>query len=192
MSNAEDRHGDDEPRQESPFVEIGRAAEEFGRRVARDATRFAERIADHASELARDIARDHRHARHEWRRARREAWSDARRRATRSPAAEDVREMFTDVRGLVDDVLDGVDELVGRIFGSPAERGASGADEGSSEAHDAGRGREDWKPIVSNREASCAGCHGTIHAGDDAHLRHSAAGVELRCAGCGPGEAPAD
>jgi hypothetical protein len=188
MSCAHERHRDaGSPRgDESPFVEIGRAAEEFGRRVARDATRFAERIAEHANELARDISRDHRRARHEWRRAWRDDWREARQRAERSPAAEDVREMFADVRGLVGDVLDGVDDLVGRIFGPPPEQRAK--EERSADAEREPRDGEGWQPIVSNREAHCAACGTAVHPGDEAHLRRSASGVEVRCAGCGPGD----
>ncbi len=151
MSPTDHRHYD------SDWESIGRAAEDFARRVARDAGKFAERMEEHAGEFARDIGRD-------WRRARR-GYRHACRRAA---AAPEVRRIFEDIRMVLTDVIDGVDELIERIFAEPT----------------AGR-EEEWVQLVANREAACAGCKRTIAAGDEAHARRTADGREFRCLTCG-------
>ena len=132
---------------------IGRVAEHFARRVARDARRFATHIEQHAGEFARDVARD-------WS----AAWQDLD-HERRGPTA-DVRGMFDDVRKILADVIDGVDELIGGLFaGSPGGT---------------------WTRVVSNRDASCVGCGAAIAAGAEAHVRRALAGTEFRCLACGP------
>jgi len=85
--------------------QLGRAAEDFARRVADDARRFATRVEEHVEELAHDVRR-------EWRcgHGRDRAWSP-----------EDVRRVFTDVRNVLGAVLDGVDELIGGVLHREAE-----------------------------------------------------------------------
>ena len=87
---------------------IGRAAEDFARRVARDARRFAERVEAHVGEFAHDV-------RHEWHCGHR----TERRRDQGS--AEDVRRVFQEIRGVLAAVLDGVDEFVTRAFQEETE-----------------------------------------------------------------------
>src|SRR5215468_2725421 len=129
MTGTDQDHGDAHHGWES----MGRAAEEFARRVARDASRFAERIAEHASEFARDIARDR------WR-SRRDLRDDLRRTAHRMAGA-DARRVFEDIRGVVSEVLDGVDELVARVFD-----GAAGGE------RDTGERDTGWVRVVHNRD----------------------------------------
>jgi len=135
---------------------IGRAAEHFARRVARDAGRFAERMEEHAGAFAHDVSRD-------WRRRRHHHW-----RACGQERPADVRRIFEDVRTVLADVLDGVDELIERVF---PERGATAPQE--------------WVRMVSNREGTCAGCGRTVAAGDEAYARSTDDGQELRCLDCG-------
>jgi len=153
MTNPAD-HGE----YDSDWESIGRAAEDFARRVARDAGKFAERMEEHAGEFARDIARD-------WRRARR----GYRHACQRAASAPEVRRVFEDIRTVVADVLDGVDELIERVFREPAP-----ADD------------EEWVRLVVNRDVVCSGCARTIATGDEAHARRAAAGREFRCLSCGP------
>src|SRR5262245_19827561 len=118
--------------------DVGRAAEEFARRVAHDASRFGERLAEHASIFARNLSR-------EWRWHRRHGldWS-----------GDDVRAVLKDVRAILTDVVDGVDELIERIFGGqPAP------------------GPDVWIRVVTNREITCAGCGRAIAPGEECHLR---------------------
>ena len=82
------------------WEEIGRAAQDFARRVARDAGRFAERIEEHTGEFVRDLSRD-------WRRARRHVHQCHHTHQRTAPP--DVRRVFEDVRGVIADVLDGID-----------------------------------------------------------------------------------
>ena len=155
MTETTDRQGQGNG---SPWESIGRAAEDFARRVARDAGKFAHRMEEHAGEFARDVSRD-------WRRAQR----DYRRRyagASHHMSAPDVRRIFDDIRTVLADVLEGVDELISRVF----EPGA----------HD-----DEWVRVVSNREAACGACGRPVAAGDDVWVRHAAAGLELRCNTCG-------
>lgn len=144
---------------------LGRAAEDFARQVARDAGRFAERIERHASDLARDVGR-------EWRRSHRHEG----RRADRVER-EDVRRVFADVRLVIDDVLDGVDHLLERIF--PGRQTASDA------PRDEAREARSWARIVANRDAACGGCGADIRAGDAAWSSEASEGIELRCLSCG-------
>jgi hypothetical protein len=140
---------------------VGRAAEHFARRVARDASKFAERIQEHAGGFAEDMSRD-------WRRARRE-YGRGCRRASRYAAATapDVRRVFEDIRAVLADVLDGVDELITGMFGGVAEQG-DGV----------------WVRVVHNRDTTCAGCQRPIAAGDEGFVRRGAGGMEFRCAEC--------
>ena len=147
--------------------DVGRAAEHFARRIARDAGRFAERIEEHAGEFARDVSRD-------WRRARRHAWHGCR-QATPAGAPE-VRRVFDDIRTVLADVLDGFDELIDQVFPEP-ERGGTSS-------------RPEWVQVVVNRAATCAACQASIAAGDEAYAHRGEQGTEFRCAPCGG--APAD
>jgi hypothetical protein len=87
---------------------IGRAAEHFARRVARDARTFAAHLEAHAGELAREVWRDgacgrgHRHHR-------------------RERPAPDVRQMFEDVRGVLAGIMDGIDDLLASAFPAAAD-----------------------------------------------------------------------
>jgi hypothetical protein len=128
------------------------AAEDFARRIARDATRFGERVAEHATEFARDVAREWRHG----------AAFDPK------PLGDDVRGVLKEVRGLVADVIDGVDELIGRVFQpEPAES-------------------KEWVRVVTSREVDCAGCGRHVGAGEECHLQRTAGGRVFRCTECGP------
>ena len=93
----DDRRGD-------AWERVGRAAEHFARRMARDARTFAERIEEHAGEFARE-------ARREW-----ACGGHFRERRHRDRSAPDVRGIFEDVRGILSDVTEGVDELIARLF----------------------------------------------------------------------------
>jgi len=138
---------------------IGRAAEHFARRVARDARQFAARLEEHAGDFARDVSR-------EWR------WGGcAQPHGARGRAAPDVRRIFEDIRGVLSDVLDGVDELVGSVFQEPAHR---------------------WTRVVYNRDAACGACGRDVRAGSEGWIRRTAGGKEYRCLTCGiPEERPA-
>jgi hypothetical protein len=145
------------------WEQVGRAAEDFARRVARDASRFAERLQEHSSELAHDVARDWRRARHRYRQDRAES-------SCRSASADEVKRVFEDIRGVVAGVLDGIDELIDRVFPQPAADGTA-----------------DWHKVVSNRDVSCSACGGAVAVGEEAYLRRAEAGVEYRCRSCGTG-----
>jgi hypothetical protein len=135
--------------------DVGRAAERFARRVARDASKFAERVQEHAAELADDFSRS-------WRRARREG----------GPRPEpDLRRVFDDVRGVLHEVVDGLDELIARTF------------QGDEPADD-----ERWLRVVSARQAACDACGRPIAAGDEAWVRRTASRREMRCTACGAPE----
>jgi hypothetical protein len=150
-------HPGEEQRAEGDWESIGRAAEDFARRVARDAARFAERMEEHAGEFARDVSRD-------WRRARR-TYRHAYRRVASGP---EVRRVFEDVRTVVADVLDGVDELIGRVFAEPPGE------------HDRA-----WLRVVVNHDVVCSGCTQTVAAGEHAYARATGDGREFRCPTCG-------
>jgi len=135
----------------------GNAAEEFARRIARDAQRFGERVAEHASGFAREIAREWRHG----------PGFDTK------PMAADVRGMMKEVRGLVGDVIDGVDELIGRLFQDAPDRPAE----------------PPWTRVVTNREVACIACGRKIGPGEECHLHRRAEAREFRCAECGPPQA---
>jgi hypothetical protein len=146
-----ERTADD--RRDDPWDRVGRAAEVFARRMARDARTFAERIEEHAGDFARDVWR-------EW-----PCGRAARHRRHRERSAPDVRAVFEDVRGILSDVAEGVDELLARLF---------------PEASD-----EPWARVVANRDAVCGGCGSAIAAGAEAHVRRAAGRAEFRCVGCG-------
>jgi hypothetical protein len=131
----------------------GTAAEEFARRIARDAQRFGERVAEHANGFAREISREWRHG----------PGFDTK------PMREDVRGMLKEVRGLIGDVIDGVDELIGRIFHPGPEEATN-----------------TWSRVVTNREVGCIACGRRIGPGEECHLHRRAEGREFRCADCGP------
>lgn len=152
MSNSTNHRND-----ESDWESIGRAAEDFARRVARDAGKFAQRMEEHAGEFAHDIARDWRHAQRGYRHACRHVAD-----------APEVRRVFEDIRTVVADVLDGVDELIGRVFTQPAAAAP-----------------DDWTHLVVNRDVVCSGCAQTIAAGEEAHARHTGDGRAFRCRRCG-------
>lgn len=142
------------------WAHVGRAAEDFARRVARDATRFAERLQEHSSEFAGDVSRQWRRSRHR-----------AHRRHDFGPATQgDVRRVFEDIRGLVSDVLDGIDELIGSVF--PAATPDSAV----------------WEKVVSNRDVVCSECTRPIAVGDEAYVCPDDAGVDYRCQTCGNAE----
>lgn len=128
------------------------AAEEFARRVARDAQRFGERVAQHATEFARNVAREWRHG----------PGFDT------TPLATDVRGMLREVRALVSDVIDGVDDLIGRVFQGEGEEPAR------------------WVRVVTSRAVDCTACGRPIGAGEECHLRRRRDGRDFRCATCGP------
>ena len=130
----------------------GHAAEEFARRIARDAQRFGERVAEHASGFARELAREWQHG----------PGYDTK------PMAEDAKGVLREVRGLVSDVIDGVDELIGRLFQGPSETAGT------------------WSPVVTSREVDCVACGRHIGAGEECHLHRRPDGREFRCAECGP------
>ena len=139
---------------------LGHAAERFARRVARDAGNFAARLEAHASELAGEMSRDWRHLGREYRRYERHA----RRQLSRS----DVHAVFEDIRTIVADVLDGVDELISGMFGTPSE---------TSEIA--------WVRVVTNRETTCGRCTQVIPTGDEAYVRRASERTEFRCTACG-------
>jgi hypothetical protein len=137
---------------------FGRAAEHFAQRVARDARRFAARVESHVGGFAHDLGR-------EWRCA-----AGAARHGGRA-SADDVRQVFEELRGVLASVLDGVDELISSAFSAAQE--------------------ERWTRIIVNREAACAGCSRAIGAGAEAWVRRTASGRTFRCLECGvPGEDP--
>lgn len=139
------------------WEEIGEAAEEFARRVARDAAKFAERLETHASELARDVSRD-------WHRGRRHRHHNA---CHHHSAPSEVREVFEDVRGILGDVLDSVGSFIDRVF------------------PDAGAGATaDWTQVVANRAVSCVSCGSSVVVGDNVEARRGSEGMEFRCAAC--------
>jgi len=153
----QDHH--DHPREGS---DVGRAAEEFARRVARDASRFGERLAEHAGEFGRNLAR-------EWR---------GHRRAGTPWSGDDVRVVLREVRGMLSDIVDGVDELVERLF--VRERP-------TEDAPPAGT----WVRVVTSREVTCAGCSRSIGAGEECHVQKAPEGRVFRCLACGPGPSTA-
>lgn len=160
--NTADRNRDE---RDAGWEHIGHAAEHFARRVARDAGKFAERLQEHAGEFADDVARD-------WRRARRDSWRRCR-RAYRHSEPE-MRRVFEDIRTVLADVLDGLDEFVEGLFAEPRAAAARG---------------ERWTRVVANREATCAECSRSIAAGDEAWLSRTADGVVFRCSTCGEPQA---
>jgi len=173
-------HGDGEH-----WDQIGRAAEHFARRMARDAGRFAERLEGNATDFAREVSR-------EWRRAsRRHHWHHHRRHHHHHrggpPGEADVRRTFEDVRGILRDVLDGVDDLIGRLF--PERDEAETRDHDTQTPDDKGR---EWQRIVANKEVTCSLCERTIEAGEEVDVRTPDGARELRCTQCRPQADAAD
>jgi hypothetical protein len=155
--NCSDRHdhatGWDHP--------LGRAAEQFARRVARDTRKFAERIEEHSRDFAGDIARG-------WRRAEREArWSEL-----HDTAGPEVKRIFEDIRAVLTDVIEGVDEFIGQLFPEAPEPASTA-----------------WVRVIHNRAATCAACNRPIAVGDEGYVRRGDAGMEYRCDACDPGAA---
>lgn len=142
----------------SGWEDLGRAAERFARRLARDTGTFAERIQEHAGEFARDVSRD-------WKRHT-GPWSSHGCREKRGPA--DVRRVFDELREMLSGVVEGVDEFVDRVF--PERENAAA---------------ETWVRMVHNRDAICAKCGRTITAGEEGFVRRASTGKEFRCLGCG-------
>jgi len=137
---------------------IGNAAEDFARRVARDASKFAARMEEHAGEFARDLSRDWRRAQRDYRRA-------------RDASAPEVRRIFEEVRGVLADVLEGVDELIGRIFPQPP-------------AADTATDDGEWVRVLTNRAGTCQRCGRALTAGEEAFVRRAANGMEFQCLAC--------
>jgi hypothetical protein len=156
MSTTDNSHASD-----LGWEHIGRAAEHFARRVARDAEKFAERLQEHAGEFADDVSRD-------WRRARREYHRGCH-RLYREMGRPDVRRILDDVRTVLSDVLDGVDQLIGDIFAEPAA-----ADDATA-----------WVRMVNNRDTTCGACGRAIAAGEEGYVRRTSEGKEFRCCACG-------
>jgi hypothetical protein len=162
-----ERSHDNDTRWES----IGEAAEHFARRVARDAGRFAERLEEHTSEFAREMS-------HEWRRARRRYRRPIRR------AEVDVQQVFEDVRTVLADIVDGIDEFIERLIGVPRDARHPAA--APPEPTDA-----TWIRLVSNRVATCAACGHVAEAGEEVFACETVDGVIVRCLDCGvPEQAP--
>jgi len=155
MTTTDDRHDD------AGWERIGRATEHFARRVARDAGKFAERLQGHAGEFAEDLSGD-------WRRVRR-AYRHSCHRMYREASAPEVRRIFEDIRGVLTDVLAGVDELIERVFDNPTQSPGTA---------------NEWVRIVANRETECSACKRPIHAGDDAFAQRTPEGTRFRCADC--------
>ena len=152
---------DGEPRPASDWENLGRAAEHFARRVARDARTFAARMEEHVGELVRDFRDDESWRRHDRdRRHRHRHWH----RDREQPGPE-IRRVFEEVRGIVGIVLDEIEELIAVAFPGAAE--------------------EPWARVVVNRDTSCGGCGATIATGVEAHVRRTEEGAEFRCVACG-------
>ena len=147
--------GDEHRHRRGDWDRAGTAAEDFARRIVRDAQRFGERVAEHASGFAREVARE---------------WKHGPGGFDTKPMATDLQGMLREVRGLVGDVIDGVDQLIVRLF-----------QDTKGEAND-----QPWTRVVTNREVTCAGCGRKIGPGEDCHLRRRADVREFRCAECGP------
>jgi hypothetical protein len=128
--------------------DVGRAAEHFAYRVARDARRFAARLEAHLAGFADEV-------RHDWRARHRDDRPDG------APLGDDLRRVFEDVRTVLGNVLDGVEEFLGRAGTSP------------------------WARVVANRDVACKACGKTTMAGAEAWARRTPAGTEFRCLSCG-------
>jgi len=153
------------PEDHGGWEHLADAGQHFARRVARDASRFAERLEEHTTDFAREMS-------HEWRRARR-----THRRAQRAPDA-DVRQVFDDVRTVLADIIDGVDEFVERIFREPRPTERTAAE--PSEPAEA-----TWTQMVSNRMATCGACGRTVEPGQEGFFRQAEDGISFRCVDCG-------
>ena len=90
-----------------------------------------------------------------------------------------MRRTFEDVRGILNDVLDGVDDLIGKLFpdrDEPQTR-ADGTQATAAES-------SEWQPIVANKEVTCSFCDRTIEAGEEVDVRTPDGARQLRCARC--------
>lgn len=187
MTTDDTQHDDarrDETRRDErvDWSQLGRAAEDFARQVARDAARFAEKIEEHARDLARDVGR-------EWRRSERRH-----RRHAHQDGSEEMRRVFADVRTLVDDVLDGVDDILGRFF---PDRGEAAHQPPSpptppepprtpSPPEPPARGEtRPWTAVVANRSGVCSACGSGIPVGAESFVRVADGEPEFRCSACG-------
>jgi hypothetical protein len=130
------------------WQQIGRAAEQFARSVARDAADFASRVEQHVGALASEIGRE---------------WRGPGEEATRAKPADDVRRVFEDVRGVLNAVIEHVDELITTAFAPP----------------------DSWTRVTVNRDGVCAACGRPIAAGAEAFARRKVGSHELRCDACG-------
>lgn len=151
---------------------VGRAAEHFARRMARDAGRFAERLEGNATEFAHEVSR-------EWRRAARRHHRHRHHRRGCTPGEADVRRAFEDVRGILKDVLNGVDDLIEKLFhdGDKADGGPENAQTGDGES-------AAWHMIVANRELACGSCDRVVGAGEEVEVRNRDGEREVRCMQC--------
>jgi hypothetical protein len=168
---ARDNHGAER------WDQIGRAAEHFARRMARDAGRLAERLEGNATDFAREVSRESRRAarrHHRWHHRRRHHHGLA-------PGEADVRRTFEDVRGILNDVLDGIDDLIGRLFPDRDETETPPSDAPATDQRSG-----EWQVIVANKEAACGYCERTIEAGEEVDVRTSEGARELRCSECRP------
>jgi len=120
---------------------------------ARRVARDARRFAARMEEHVGDLAGE---VRREWRCGPGARWHRG------GGSADDMRKVFEEARGVLAAVLEGVDDLITDVF--------------------SGRGEEPWSRIVTNSDATCAGCAKTIAAGSEAFLRRRPGGRELRCA----------
>jgi hypothetical protein len=138
------------------WEEIGRAAERLARRVARDASKFAERIQEHAGDFANEVSCgwQHRHR--------------VRERSCRSGKTADVRPIFEDVRGVLSDIVDGIDEFISNAF-----RDRPGA------------APRTWVRVVSDRDTTCGRCGRSIAAGQAVYAGKAEGGELFRCVECG-------
>ncbi len=130
--------------------------------LGRAAERFARRVADDARLFAERVEESV----GDFARDVRRDWNAS---SQKADASDDIQRIFDDVRGIVRGVMDGVDELVSGLF-----RPEDGAE---------------WTRVVLNRDAACVGCGKPVTAGTEAFVQRQGAGMQARCAECGPPEA---
>ena len=126
--------------------------------LGRAAERFARRVADDARLFAERVEESV----GDFARDVRRDW----RAAGETDSSDDIRRIFDDVRGVVRGVLDGVDDLVSGLFRDEPEA--------------------EWTKVVLNRDAACVGCGRLVPAGSEAFVQRLGAGMQARCAECGP------
>lgn len=139
---------------------VGRAAERFARKVADEAGRFAERVEEHVSELANGV-------RESWREERCQPHgerSHAESSGKEGGPAEEVQRAFREVRVVLRSLIDGVDDVIGELFGE--------------------REQEPWTRVIANHAATCEACGGAIAAGAETWARRGRRGPEFRCLAC--------